>query len=71
MTVRAGVAKVTCSPAARVVFYSDAIWSQERVCSGENVTQATYHLQPHETFLRAEVIDSDGRCAYTSPVRCR
>lgn len=71
MVVRGGVAQVTCSPAARVVFYSDAIWSPERVCSGENVTQATYHLQPHETFLRAEAIDSEGRRAFTSPVRCR
>lgn len=71
MTIHAGVAQVTCSPAERIVFYSDAIWSPERVCTGRNVTQAVYHLQPHETFLRAEVIDSDGRCAYTSPVRCR
>lgn len=70
MTMRAGVAKVTCSPAARVVFYSDAIWSEERVCSGEGLTQAICHLQPHETFLRAEVIDSEGRRAFTSPVRC-
>ncbi len=70
MTVSAGVAKVTCSPAARVVFYSDAIWSEERVCSGEGLTQATCHLQPHETFVRAEVIDSEGRRAFTSPVRC-
>ena len=69
LAVSAGVVRVTCSPAERVVFYSDAIWSQERVCSGQGITQAEYHLQPHETFVRAEVIDSRGRRAFTSPVR--
>ena len=69
LTVSGGVARVTCSPAERVVFYSDAIWSQDRVSSGNGVTQAVCRLQPHETFVRAEVIDSEGRRAFTSPVR--
>ena len=69
LTVSGGVARVTCSPAERVVFYSDAIWSQDRVSSGNGITQAVCRLQPHETFVRAEVIDSEGRRAFTSPVR--
>ena len=69
MTVGQGEARVHCSPASHIVFYSDAIWSEERVTSGDGLTEAVYHIQPHETFLRAEVIDKEGRTAYTSPVR--
>ena len=69
MTVGQGEARVHCSLASHIVFYSDAIWSEERVTSGDGLTEAVYHIQPHETFLRAEVIDKEGRTAYTSPVR--
>lgn len=69
LSVEGSVARVTCSPASRVVFYSDAVWNSERVTSGEGITAAVYHMAPHESFVRAEVIDSQGRTAYTSPVR--
>lgn len=69
LTVEDGVARVCCSPAAHVVFYSDAVWNDERVTSGEGITSAVCHLHDHETFVRAEVIDSEGRRAFTSPVR--
>lgn len=68
LTVENGVAHVACSPASRVVFYSDAVWSDQRVTSGENITHAICELQPFETFVRAEVIDAQGRTAYSSPV---
>lgn len=68
LSVEDGVARVSCSPASHVVFYSDSIWNTERVASGEGLTQATCKLLPHETFVRAEVIDSQGRTAYTSCV---
>ena len=71
LTVEDGVAKVKCSPATHVVFYSDAIWNRQRVTRGENVTEASCVLMPHETFVRAEVIDREGRTAYTSPVRLK
>ncbi len=69
LTVEDGVARVCCSPASRVVFYSDSIWNEQRVTSGERITEATCRLLPHETFVRAEVIDEKGRTAYSSPVR--
>lgn len=69
LTVEGRVANVECSAASRVVFYSDAIWNAERVTSGEEITHARCRLLPHETFVRAEVTDRQGRTAYTSPVR--
>lgn len=69
LTVEGHVARVVCTPATHVVFYTDAIWNTERVTRGEGITQAVCHLQKHETFVRAEVIDSEGRRAFTSPVR--
>lgn len=69
LTVSDGVAKVCCSPASRVVFYSDSVWNAERVTQGNGITQAFCHLMPRETFVRAEVTDECGRTAYTSPIR--
>lgn len=71
LTVENGVARVHCSPASRVVFYSDSIWNEQRVTSGEGITEAACNLMPNETFVRAEVIDARGRTAYSSPVRVR
>ncbi len=69
LTVEDGVAYVRCSPASRVVFYSDSVWNVERVTSGEGITEAFCHLQERETFVRAEAIDKNGRRAFTSPVK--
>jgi len=71
LTVENGVARVHCSPASRVVFYSDSIWNEQRVTSGEGITEAACSLMPNETFVRVEVIDAKGRTAYSSPVRVR
>lgn len=71
LTVQEGVATVNCSPASRVVFYSDSPWSNERVTSGEGIVHAVCTLMEKETFVRAEVIDREGRIAYSSPVRVR
>lgn len=71
MSVEDGRAVVRCSPAASVAFYSDAVWNPHRVTLGEGVTEACCPIQPGETFMRAEVTDSEGRTAYTSPIRLR
>ena len=64
-----GRAVVECTPASRVVFYSNRVYSDERVTEGENLTRATCRIYPHETFIRAEITDADGRTAWTSPIR--
>lgn len=71
MTIRGGRAYVTCSPAESVVFYSDAVWSDARVVTGKGITQAEYAILPYETFIRVEVTDSEGRSAYSAPIRIK
>ena len=71
LSLRGGEAVVRCSPAASVAFFSDSVWNPGRVTLGEGITEAVCPLQPSETFIRAEVTDSAGRTAYTSPVRTR
>ena len=71
LTVEGGEAVVTCSPAAQVEFYSDAVWNDKRVTQGVGITTARCRLLPFETFVRAEVVDSEGRRAFSSPVRVK
>ena len=71
LTVENGEAVVTCSPAAQVEFHSDAVWNDRRVTQGEGITTARCRLLPFETFVRAEVVDSEGRRAFSSPVRVK
>ena len=71
LTVENGEAVVTCSPAAQVEFHSDAVWNDSRVTQGEGITTARCRLLPFETFVRAEVVDSEGRRAFSSPVRVK
>ena len=59
--------RVSCTPAEMVVFYSNRVWSSERVVRGENLTFAEYRLLPGENFVRAEVIDAQGRIAWSQP----
>ena len=71
LTIQGGEAVVRCSPAASVAFFSDSVWNPGRVTQGESITRAICPLQTNETFIRAEVRDSAGRTAYTSPLRIR
>ena len=71
LTVEDGEAVVTCSPAVQVEFHSDAVWNDKRVTQGEGITTARCRLLPFETFVRAEVVDSEGRRAFSSPVRVK
>ena len=71
LSIEAETAVVHCTPAVRVVFYSNGVWSDERVTEGDGLTRATCRLKPHETFIRAEIIDAEGRTAWTSPIKTR
>lgn len=59
--------RVSCTPAQMVVFYSNLVWSSNRVVQGEGLTAAEYRVLPGERFVRAEVIDAEGRIAWSSP----
>lgn len=58
--------KLTCSPAIKVAFLSNAVWTSGRMVRGENITEATYEFKRHETYVRAEVTDARGRVGYSN-----
>ncbi len=69
--VSATEVRLRCTPAVKIAFLSNAVWTAGRMVRGENLTEATYTLKPHETFLRAEVTDADGRVGYSHILRLR
>ena len=61
---------IDCSPASRIVFSSDLNWVNGRCVAGENLTHAEYVVQTnrYERFVRCQIWDANGLCAWTSPV---
>ncbi len=59
-------AVVHCSPCSEVMFFSDAVWVDKRMISGENLTEVRVPTTKWEHFIRAEVVDKDGKRAWTN-----
>lgn len=57
---------VECSEVQAIVFYSNTVWCDDRVTSG-TVTSASYRIKPTDKYVRVELIDKDGRMAWSSP----
>lgn len=68
VTVEDGKITVNCSPASKVVFYSNRPWVGGRCVSGENLREAVYPIGAADTFVRIEVEDAQGRRAFVSPI---
>ena len=58
--------RLTCSPAVKIAFLSNSVWSAGRMVRGENLTEATYEFKRHEIYVRAEVTDACGRVGYSN-----
>ncbi len=56
---------VDCSPASKIYFASNMVWCW-RVFEGEGLTHAEYDIKPADKFVRAVVIDADGKSAWTN-----
>lgn len=56
------------SPVQSMAFLSDALWSHDRVQTGENgkdITKGIYTIKPNETFVRLECYDREGKTAWS------
>jgi histidinol phosphatase-like PHP family hydrolase len=69
LSVKDGVAVVDCSPAAEIALLSNAVYSPGRVAVGEGLTHYEYQPAACETYVRARVTDSEGRCAWSNMVK--
>ena len=59
-----------CSPASAIIFYSNLSWVTGRCRMGQGLTGSVYSLdaQCGETFVRAQIIDAEGKSAWTNPI---
>lgn len=60
-----------CSPCIMIDFLSNAAWGPDRITRGEALTHAEYQIKPHDRWVRVEVHDSEGRCAWSNIVRIK
>ena len=60
--------KVTCSPASKIAFLSNVPWAAGRMHRGNGLTEAVFTLNPqkYERYVRAEVTDEKGLCAWSN-----
>ncbi len=61
--------RVDCSEVNEIVFMSNACFSR-RTFTGEGLTSAVYTPRyPHETYIRAYVVDKNGKRAWTNCIK--
>lgn len=60
--------KLICSPAEKIVFFSNLPWASGHAIRGKQLTEAAYTLksEPEETFIRAEVTDENGLTGWSN-----
>ena len=58
-----------CSECVKIVFYTNAAWCPDRVYRGEKLTYAEYGIKDFDKWVRAEVTDKDGKCAWSNIIK--
>ena len=66
MRIEDDEAVVRCSPVCEIAFFSNCVYCEDRAVRGSNLTEARYKINKEERFLRCEVIDEDGKRAWTN-----
>jgi Predicted metal-dependent phosphoesterases (PHP family) len=67
ISVTEDTVSVRCTGVETVVFYSNTVWCDDRVKTG-GTDCAAYKIKPTDRYLRIELIDADGRMAWSSPI---
>ncbi len=70
ITLEDGKVTVECSPCERAIFYSNLAWTPGRCVSTSGLTTAEYTIHPEngETFVRVQIMDAEGRSAWSNPI---
>lgn len=66
-----GCVRVACSPCAQVIFYSNTPWASHRCLEGNGITGAEIMITDYDRYIRVQVVDQQGRSAWTMPVPVR
>lgn len=68
VAVEGGTLVVRSSPVREVVFYTNMVYTKDRVAQGEALTEARYTIKPGDTFVRVELWDAQGNCAWSPAI---
>jgi hypothetical protein len=63
-----GTVEVHCSGAKTAVFYSNCVWAEDRVQDAA-AGCVSYRINPVDRYIRVELIDENGRRAWSSPAK--
>ena len=66
LEIEDGQMRVTCSPADRIIFYSNQVWVEGRTRMGKGMAESVYDIQPGDHFVRVQVTDAEGKHAWSS-----
>ncbi len=70
ITVEDDRIEVICSPVDNIIFYNDMIWTSNRCQTGKDMVFAAYDrtVNPHERYVRIQIIDANGKSAWSNPI---
>ena len=72
ISMEGGKITVRCSPVEQIIYYSNAVWAFNRSNYCHGITSALYDLNlnanRHERFVRVQIIDAEGRSAWSNPI---
>ncbi|MDD3213296.1 MAG: hypothetical protein PHY64_06470 [Eubacteriales bacterium] len=70
LSVEENQIRLECSPASSIIFYSNLSWVTGRCRTGRNLTESVYDLdaQEGETYVRCQIVDENGKSAWTNPI---
>lgn len=60
---------VNCSPVDKISFLSNVVWANGNVLRGENLTYGEMEIKPPQSFVRVEVTDKNGLCAWSNIIK--
>lgn len=60
---------VTSTPVQRIVFFTDTVYVHDRTTAGDYITRGEYQIKDRDTFVRVELLDQEGRMAWSSPIK--
>jgi hypothetical protein len=63
------VIKLNCTPCVTINFSSNVTWAPDRAVKGEGLTHAEYVIKDCEKWIRAEVTDQYGNCAWSNIIK--
>lgn len=68
ISVEDGHIEVACSPVEAAIFYSDHIWTANRCHMEHGLTRSRYARNEGESYVRIQLIDAQGRSAWSNPI---